>query len=203
MKEVDFTQLRSFGRASKPEEFPKMALPHIAIIGRSNVGKSSLLNHLARHKGLARASGSPGKTKAVDFFIVKDKCLIVDLPGYGYSRVASNLKKRWSGLIDAYLQEDKLECLLFLLDARHAPSDKDLAMWAWLNDNDIPYLIVMTKTDKLKKIEIEKSKVQIASSLGLDADQKSDIVLYSVNSGDGRYKLVEALKKKVDFGVIR
>jgi len=203
MKEVDFNQMASFGRASKPEEFPKMALPHIALIGRSNVGKSSLLNHLARHKNLAKASGSPGKTKAVDFFIVKDKCLVVDLPGYGYSRVASNLKKRWSDLIDAYLQEKKLQCLLFLLDARHPPSDKDLAMWDWLEENKIPYLIVMTKTDKLKKAEIEKSKEQIASSLGLDADQKAMIVLYSVNSGDGRYKLVEALKNKVDFGVIK
>lgn len=201
MKGCDFRKLQPFDRASEPSQFPKMALPHIAMIGRSNVGKSSLINHLAQHKGLAKASASPGKTKAIDYFIVKDQCLVVDLPGYGYSKVASNLRTKWSGLLEAYLHEKRIACLLFLLDSRHLPSREDLQMWEWLRAFAPSFLIVLTKTDKLKNNEIQKAKQAIAKALELTEEESKSLIAYTTKDGSGRSELGYALEQKVKFGI--
>ena len=140
--------------AGFPSQFPKDAMPQIAFSGRSNVGKSSLVNCLLNRKSLARVSGQPGKTITVNFYDIDKKLFFVDLPGYGFAKRAVEDQKRWSGLVETYLTKcEELKLVIQLIDMRHGPTEDDNLMLSFLNETGIPYIVVATKADKLNKTE--------------------------------------------------
>ncbi len=157
--------------ALKPADFPRNGLPEVVFAGRSNVGKSTLLNRLLRRKGLAKTSKKPGKTRAVNFFSVNDKIYLVDLPGYGFARVSQKLKETWGKMITAYILERSTLCLaIHLVDARHPPTSNDQELLALLGKAEVPTLVVATKWDKVKKSQQAASLKTIQQDLELDAD---------------------------------
>ena len=141
--------------AGRKDQFPRDALPQIALSGRSNVGKSSLINTVLGRKSLARTSAEPGKTITVNFYEIDKKFYIVDLPGYGYAKVSNADRERWDELINSYFEADRaLNVLVQLLDSRHAPSADDVQMMEYLHFHRIPFVVALTKADKLKKSEM-------------------------------------------------
>ncbi len=157
--------------AMLPEQCPKDGRPEFAFVGRSNVGKSSLLNTLLARKGLAKTSGRPGKTQTLNFFDINNKFYFVDLPGYGFAEVPVAVKENWGRVMAAYLQErPPLRLVVLLVDARHKPSENDQEMLDLLEDAGVPTLVVATKYDKLKKSEQKPNLARIRETLGLDAD---------------------------------
>lgn len=144
--------------AGRTDQFPKDAVPQIAFSGRSNVGKSSLINCLLGRKSLARVSGTPGKTVTINFYDVDKKLFLVDLPGYGYARRSGEKRQVFSSLTDSYFTAnplgDRLRLVVQLVDSRVGPTDDDTMMMQWLLDNDIPFIVALTKTDKLKPREL-------------------------------------------------
>ena len=136
--------------AFRPEAFPRDGRPGVAFMGRSNVGKSSLINRLLGRRGLAPVSKSPGRTRAIGFYLVNDRIYFVDLPGYGYARVPGSLRQHWKGLVEAYLEGPwRPDLAVQLVDARHGPTDLDLELLSWLRSRAIPRQIVLTKSDDL------------------------------------------------------
>lgn len=157
--------------ALQPEDFPRDRRPEVAFVGRSNVGKSSLLNALLRKKGLAKTSGTPGKTQTINFFDVNARYYFVDLPGYGFAKVPKTLKEQWQRFMLAYLQErDTLKLVVALVDARHKPTERDIEMLELLEQAQIATLIVATKWDKLKQSERKPRLQQIRRTLELDEE---------------------------------
>lgn len=170
------------------------ALPQVAFSGRSNVGKSSLINTLLRRtrKKIAHVSGTPGKTQALNFYLVNDDFFLVDLPGYGYARVPEATRAKWGDLIEWYLgSSDQVRGVVHLVDARHPPTKHDHRMVEYLSEIGLPTLVVLTKIDKLKRMERERSYPRAAEALGLD---ESQIVPFSSKTGEGRDALVGALE---------
>ena len=140
--------------AGFPSQFPHDPMPQIAFSGRSNVGKSSLINALLNRKSMARVSGQPGKTITINFYDIDKKMFLVDLPGYGFARRAAEDQKRWSGLVETYLTKcEELKLVIQLIDMRHGPTEDDNLMLSFLNEAEIPYIVVATKSDKLNKTE--------------------------------------------------
>lgn len=170
---------------------PVLTLPEIAFAGRSNVGKSSLLNRLVGHKKMARVSNTPGRTREVNFFKVNDTFVLADLPGYGYARVAKEQRAGWKPLIENYLhQSPTLRGVVLLIDARRDPTDDDLLMREWLGALEVPTLIAVTKTDKLKPSEVAAREAALAQALDVGVDQ---MVMTSADTGTGRDDLATAL----------
>ncbi len=134
---------------------PKFLLPEIAIVGRSNVGKSSLINHLYNQKYLARVSSTPGKTQTLNFYNVDEKYILVDLPGYGYAKVSKQQKMQWSADLDKYLKSRSFKAILLLLDSRHPPTKEDYAFIEWAEHHQKNLILVFTKTDKIKELNEE------------------------------------------------
>ena len=133
-------------------KLPNNPYPEFAFAGKSNVGKSSLINTLLNRKALARVSSQPGKTQTINYYLVNKELYFVDLPGYGYAKVSQSEKKRWSGLIEGYLKSDRqIEIVFLLIDMRHAPSQDDIDMVNFLIDTEMPFVIILTKADKLNK----------------------------------------------------
>lgn len=148
------------------KQFPKDDLPHIVISGKSNVGKSSLINALCNNKNLARTSGNPGKTRQVIFYNIDKKFYLVDIPGYGYAKASYSEKEKFSDLTNQYLNSGQnIYMLVQLLDIRHKPSQDDLVMLDWIENSGIPYVIVLTKVDKLKASKIKQHVELIRQSL--------------------------------------
>lgn len=136
--------------ATKPDDFPKDRRPEIVFCGRSNVGKSSLLNVLAETQGLARTSSAPGRTQTINFFLINDQVYFVDLPGYGYARVPKNVQQAWHGMVEGYFHDrTQLKLAIVLVDSRIEPMESDLNMKQWLDAQNVPNAIVLTKTDKI------------------------------------------------------
>jgi GTP-binding protein len=170
---------------------PVADLPEVAFAGRSNVGKSSLLNKLVRRKAFARVSNTPGRTREINFFKVNDRFVLADLPGYGYARISKERKAEWLPLIEGYLRTSTaLRGVVQLLDVRHAPSPDDMQMLDFLAEIEAPTIVVLTKIDKLRAREVPVRLAEMASSLGLDADQ---IIPFSAETGVGRDDLAEAV----------
>lgn len=170
---------------------PAPELPEIAFAGRSNVGKSSLLNRLVGHKKLARVSNTPGRTREVNFFRINDAFVIADLPGYGYARVAREQRREWKPLIEGYLADSPmLRGVVLLVDARHDPSTDDLLMREWLGELGAPTLVALTKTDKLRASEVAAREQALARALDVGEDQ---VVATSAESGKGRDDLAAAV----------
>jgi GTP-binding protein len=145
--------------STKPEHFPKTTMPEIAFSGRSNVGKSSLINSIVHRKNLAKISGTPGKTKQINFFFVENMWVFADLPGFGYASVSKSERELWLKLNMDYLNNrENLKLICSLVDGRHEPMEKDLAYFEWLENNNKKFIIVMTKCDKLSKKMIETRK---------------------------------------------
>ena len=166
----------------QPSQCPKEDLPEIAFIGRSNVGKSSLINGLLRQKGLARTSSTPGRTQQINFFRINQRFFFVDLPGYGYAKVPQALKESWRSLTENYFRGRKqlAHCVL-IVDSRVGPTELDLEQAAWFRRNLLPFFIVSTKSDKLSKVELEKS---ISHTRSLCPDLS--VVAYSATRNTGR-----------------
>jgi GTP-binding protein len=175
---------------------PTNELPEVAFAGRSNVGKSSLLNKLVRRKAFARVSNTPGRTREINFFKVNDRFVLADLPGYGYARIAKERKAEWRPLIEGYLQTSPtLRGVVQLLDLRRDPSEDDRQMLDFLAELGTPTVVVLTKTDKLKPREAADRVKAIGEMLQLDADQ---MIPFSAVTGAGRDELAEALVSLVE-----
>lgn len=161
--------------AVKPSQYPPDNLKEIAFAGRSNVGKSSLLNLLTGRKKLAKVSGSPGKTRTINFYIINDAFRIVDLPGYGYAKVSKSVSQDWGGMMEKYLQgRENLIKVIQLVDIRHQPSKQDVEMYEYLRYYGLDGIVVATKADKVSRNQIPKQIKQIRQTLGLG---KEDIVI--------------------------
>jgi GTP-binding protein len=185
-------ELEFLGGMSSPRGWrPETTLPEIAFAGRSNVGKSSLINALLRRSKAARVSNTPGRTREINFFKVNDQFVLVDLPGYGYARISKERKAEWKPMIEGYLSASQnLRGIVQLLDVRHDPTKDDLQMLDFLAQVGVPTLVVMTKTDKLSKAQAQARVTAITASLGLEAEQ---VIAFSSVSGEGRDDLAESV----------
>lgn len=169
--------------AAHPKQFLKRPIPHFVFAGRSNVGKSSLLNRLLNRKNLAKTSQTPGKTRLINYFLINDRFFFVDIPGYGYAQVSKQARHDWGKLIETYLtQTPYLAMILQLIDIRHDPSKLDLQMFEWLKHANLPFLLLLTKADKLSKNKVNNHCLKIAKSLGV---QRHQIIPTSSQTGLG------------------
>ena len=183
------------GMSEKGGWRPPSDLPEIAFAGRSNVGKSSLLNTLVRRRSFARVSRTPGRTREINFFRINNGFVLVDLPGYGYARISKEKKAEWKPLIEAYLKRtSQLRGIVLLLDIRREPSDDDRAMLDFLAEVEVPTIVALTKTDKLSKTAARARAAEISRALALDSDQ---VILFSAQTGEGRVELLDAIVELV------
>lgn len=183
--------------AVKAAQYPDEGVPEIAFAGRSNVGKSSLLNLLTRRKSLARVSGSPGKTRTINFYRINDEFRIVDLPGYGYARVSKSESEKWGAMMEGYLENR--ECLLKviqLVDIRHKPSTQDVQMYEYLKYYNLDGIVVATKADKVSGNKRSKSLAEIRRTLGMDKGDK--VIPVSALKRTGYEELLDELEKLLD-----
>jgi GTP-binding protein len=179
------------GMAERHGWRPESSLPEVAFAGRSNVGKSSLLNSLVRRKSFARVSRTPGRTREINFFRINNGFVLVDLPGYGYARVSKEKKSEWKPLIESYLRRTtQLRGIVLLLDIRREPSDDDRAMLDFLAEMEVPTIVALTKKDKLSKAVAQERVAEISRALALANDQ---VIPFSAHSGEGRIELLEAI----------
>ncbi len=170
---------------------PETTLPEIAFAGRSNVGKSSLLNRLIHRKKFARVSNTPGRTREVNFFKVNDAFILVDLPGYGYARVSKERRAEWRPLIEGYLRaSSQLRGIVQLLDVRHDPTSDDHDMLGFLSEIGVPTIVVLTKTDKITASQRARRADEVSLALGLEPDQ---VIAFSATTGEGRDELGQAI----------
>ena len=194
--QMDISNSRYELTAVKPEQYPAGDLPEIALVGRSNVGKSSLINSLLNRKGLARVSSEPGKTRGVNFYNVDDTLYFVDLPGYGYAKVSKVEKASWAKMIETYLHTRKqLKLVIMLVDIRHSPTEDDKLMYRWILDRGIAHVVVAAKADKISRGRIQGRLSEIRKTLGIKAD--AGLTAYSSETGQGREQLWSELEKAV------
>lgn len=187
---MEYVNASLLSTAVKPEQYPDTFVPEIAFAGRSNVGKSSLINCLTNRTKLARTSSSPGKTAVINFYDIDGKFRLVDLPGYGYAKVSKAERDKWAGMIETYLSNRyNLTAVIQLVDARHKPSQDDITMIEWIKSIGYTPIVVATKIDKLKKSEIEKNLTEIYNCLGLDDD--SILFPFSSETREGKDELLE------------
>lgn len=186
--------------AVRPDQYPSGEMVEVAFIGRSNVGKSSLINSLCRHRGLALVSGRPGKTQTVNFFSVNARLdeeqriewFLVDLPGYGYAKTAKSNKLQWSKFISQYIMESpRLRLVCQLIDIRHDPMESDKEAYQWLSQGPAPVQLIATKADKLNRSQIKKNTDTIAKQLGA----QGRVIPYSALKGDGRDELLDTISR--------
>ncbi len=181
--------------AVKPPQYPPAQWPEIAFAGRSNVGKSSLINTLVNRKRLVKTSNTPGRTQLVNFFLINKSVYFVDLPGYGFAKVPLAVKKKWGPMIETYLsQRPTLKGVVLLIDIRRMPGIEETNLLAWLAQYGIAVLPVLTKADKLSKINQKKQRQAIAAALGLTADR---LILFSAKTRQGK----EALWEQIDMAL--
>lgn len=175
---------------------PENLLPEFAFAGKSNVGKSSLINGLLNRRALARTSSQPGKTQTINFYNVNDDLYFVDLPGYGYAKVSVEVKAKWGKMIERYLKKSKmLKCIFLLIDIRHDPSANDKMMYDWIVSNGYKPVIIATKLDKLKRSQIQKHVKMVRE--GLDLEKEDVLIPFSAETKQGRdeiWALIESLQ---------
>ena len=179
--------------AFKETDWPKDTKPEIAFLGRSNVGKSSLINSLLMVRGLARTSSTPGRTQSLNFFSINERFWFVDLPGFGYARVPKDIKSTWGEMATTYLaKRNQLVLSIQIVDSRHEPTKQDLQLHEWLEHSNKPKLVVATKSDKLSNNELRRNLEHIARVLDDDS-----VVAYSAKTGRGRDEVWRAIKSAV------
>ncbi len=180
--------------AVKPDQFPEPALPEVAFAGRSNVGKSSLINTLVHRKKLAQTSATPGKTRLIHFYDINHRFFFVDLPGYGYAKVSAETRRSWRPMVERYLQgRPNLVLVVVILDIRRDPSGDDVALAEWLSHHHIRHLFVLTKADKLSGNQRRNRQQSISAHLGISGDQ--GLILFSARTGEGRDPLWREIQK--------
>ena len=191
----------NFGRAAfsrsagAPKDFLKGGFPQFAFAGRSNVGKSSVINRLLNRKNLAYVGASPGKTTQINYFLVDDRAYLVDLPGYGYAKVSQAEKERWAKLMETYFQEgaDAITAGVLIVDIRHKPTENDKVMHGWFRESGCPEIIVANKLDKLKKSQVEPALALIRETLELT--EEDILIPFSAEKGMGKDELIGLLNK--------
>ncbi len=191
---MDFIEAELLKTAVKPEQYPDTLVPEIAFVGRSNVGKSSLINCLTNRTKLARTSSTPGKTATINFYSIdNDRYRLVDLPGYGYAKVSKAEQEKWANMINGYLSDRyNLIQVIQLVDARHAPSQQDIMMSEWIRHYNFSRIVVATKLDKLKKSQIDKNMNVIYEKLGMD--DAGILIPFSAEKRTGREYLTELIE---------
>ena len=182
--------------AASTKDFPSKNYKEIAFAGKSNVGKSSVINRLLQRKNFARVGEMPGKTIHVNYFVVDKKCYFVDLPGYGYAKVSQQEKARWAKLMEDYFAADRIDLGVLIMDARHAPTNNDITMAQWFYDTGCPMVVVANKLDKLKKSQIEGNLKTIREDLELPDNYP--IIPFSAEKGTGRDDLLKLILDTVN-----
>lgn len=174
-----------------PQDYPRHGLPEIAFAGRSNVGKSSLINCLVHRRSLAKTSSTPGKTRLLNFFVVNSFLSLVDLPGYGFAKVPESIRSGWRSIVETYLRSRReLRLVILLLDARHTPTELDLQLLDWLGQHRLPSLVVATKIDKVSR---SKRQVHIQRILNHLGEFGGRIIPFSASTGEGKATLWEEI----------
>lgn len=180
--------------AVAPSGYPVLGYPEVALAGRSNVGKSSLINKMLNRKALARTSSTPGKTRTINFYNVNDAIHIVDLPGYGYAKVSKGEKEKWGGIIETYLNKrDELKLLIQLVDIRHEPTADDKLMYQYIKATNLPAVVVATKADKISRNAMFKNMSVIKRTLEINDDDT--FMIFSSETGQGWDELWEIIEK--------
>lgn len=178
------------------KQYPQDGLPEIALAGRSNVGKSSLINKVINRRNLARTSSKPGKTQTLNFYLINQEFYFVDFPGYGFAKVSQEVKEQWSRFIEEYLsQREVLKGVIHVIDVRHPPTNDDCLMFEWLNYYHIPTLIVATKADKISRGNWQKHLKEIKKKMEISPNQT--IVLFSAETGQGLEEVHQWVEKMV------
>ncbi len=181
--------------AVKPSQYPPAVLPEIAFAGRSNVGKSSLINTLVNRKRLVKTSSTPGRTQLINFFNINEKFSFVDIPGYGYAKVPAAVKKKWGPMIETYITTRKtLKGVVLIMDLRRTPGPEEMNMLDWLNHHGIPSVPVLTKSDKLSKTRQQKQLKEISNTLSADKD---NLILFSAKSRQGKDAVWDTVKQLI------
>lgn len=193
---MNFNNVKFLISAAGTKDFPAKRLPEIAFAGKSNVGKSSVINRILNRKNFARVGDKPGKTIHVNYFTIDDKCYFVDLPGYGYAKVAQAEKDRWARLMENYFAAGRIDLGVMIVDSRHAPTNNDITMAQWFMDAQCPFVVVANKLDKLKKSEIEPNLARIIEDLSLP--DTCDVIPFSAEKGTGKDELVRKILNAAD-----
>ena len=193
MTELNWNRAEFVRSAAAPKQFIHSSIPKIAFAGRSNVGKSSVINRLLNRKQFARVGATPGKTLHVNYFQVDGKLYLVDLPGYGYARVSQDEKQRWAAWMEGFFQDaDACDFGVLIVDARHKPTADDLRMADYFRSSGMEFLVLANKLDKLKKSEIPQNLQRIRETLALGTD--TVLIPFSAEKGDGREALMQELR---------
>ena len=192
---MNFNNVEFLISAASAKDFPSTRLPEIAFAGKSNVGKSSVINRILQRKNFARVGEKPGKTIHVNYFTIDKTCYFVDLPGYGYAKVSQSEKDRWGKLMESYFAEDRIDLGVMIVDARHAPTANDIVMANWFIESDCPFVVVANKLDKLKKSELIPNMERIRNVLTLPED--CIVIPFSAEKGTGREDLVHQILEAV------
>ncbi len=178
--------------AAKAADFPRDGLPQVAFAGRSNVGKSSVINRLLSRKNFARVGAAPGKTTHINYFLIDSRFYLVDLPGYGYAKVSKAEKERWGRLMETWFADNGLMTLgIMIVDARHKPTADDCTMAQWFRESGRPFAVAANKLDKLRKSDVAPNLARIRETLELDNSVK--LIPFSAEKGDGRQELLELI----------
>lgn len=178
-----------------PDQYPTDALPEIALAGRSNVGKSSLINRMILRKNLARTSSQPGKTQTLNYYRINQQMYFVDVPGYGYAKVSKSMRQQWGKMIERYLlRRETLKLVIQIVDLRHPPTADDIAMYDWLAHHDLPICVVATKADKISRGQWQKHLKVVREELFLRANHP--LIVFSSETGQGRDELWSLIMEK-------
>ncbi len=190
---MNFTKVEFIKSAASPKDFIYDGLPQAVFAGRSNVGKSSVINSLVRRKNFARVGSQPGKTSQINYFLIDSKAYLTDLPGYGYAKVSKAERDRWGKLMENYFSQNGLITLgVMIVDARHKPTNDDILMANWFKEADCRFIIVANKIDKVKKSAINENAAVIRETLALS--DTTPLILYSAVTGTGRGELIAAIE---------
>jgi len=176
------------------KQLPVEPVPEIALVGRSNVGKSSMINKIVNRKNLAKSSSTPGKTRTINYYLINGDWYMVDLPGYGYAKVSKVEKQKWGKMIENYLQKrQQLKGVIQLVDIRHVPNENDILMKSWLTHYNIPILVVTTKADKISKGVRQKHVSTIRKAVDMQAGEFP--IIFSAETGEGVEEVLEAIEE--------
>ena len=193
---MNFNNVEFLTSAASTKGFPPKRIPEIAFAGKSNVGKSSVINRILNRKNFARVGEKPGKTIHVNYFTVDEKCYFVDLPGYGYAKVSQSEKERWGRLMEDYFAAQRIDLGVFIVDARHAPTNNDITMARWFLDSGCPFVVVANKLDKVKRSQIDGNLQTIREDLELPED--CPVIPFSAEKGTGKDELVKRILQVVE-----
>ena len=188
---MNFNNVEFLISAASPKDFPKTRLPEIAFAGKSNVGKSSVINRILNRKNFARVGDKPGKTIHVNYFTIDKTCYFVDLPGYGFAKVSQKEKERWGKLMEDYFAAGRIDLGVLIVDYRHPPTNNDITMAQWFLNSGCPFVVVANKMDKLKKSELIPNLETIRHDLGLP--EECPVIPFSAEKGNGKEDLVKMI----------